>query len=252
MFSLFRSNKTTPDLSFISTDMHSHLLPGLDDGLQEVHQTIEFARELQELGYKKLICTPHILSGVYDNSPETILPKLELVRTAFKENNIDMPVEAGAEYMVDADFENYINEGKQLLTFGDNLILIEMSYAAVSANIENVIFQLRLKGLQPILAHPERYGYYYANPAQYERFIELGCCLQINLLSLLGYYGEPAKNIAQNLLKKKLVSFVGTDMHHNNHLNALKNLASKKSFYKLFENVELKNKELLSPSSKNN
>ncbi len=244
MFSFFRSAKATPDLSFISADMHSHLLPGLDDGLQEIEQTIEYARELQQLGYKKLICTPHILSGVYDNSPETILPKLELVRNAFKEHNIDMPVEAAAEYMVDADFENYINEGKQLLTFGQNLILIEMSYAAASNNIEQVIFQLRLKGLQPILAHPERYGYL-SGIEKYQRFIDLGCLLQINILSLLGYYGEPAKNIAQDLIKKNMVSFVGTDMHHNNHLNALKSLASKKSFYKLFENIELKNKELL-------
>jgi len=245
MFSLFRSNKTIPDLSFISADMHSHLLPGLDDGLQEIEQTLQFVKELQQLGYKKLVCSPHILSGVYDNSPETILPKLELVRAALAENNIDMPVEAAAEYMVDADFENYVNEGKQLLTFGKNLILIEMSYAAASNNIEQVIFQLRIKGLQPVLAHPERYNYYLSNPKQYERFVDLGCMLQINLLSLLGYYGEPAINIAQDLLKKNLISFVGTDMHHDNHLNALKSLASKKSFYKLFENIELKNKELL-------
>lgn len=245
MFSFFRSSKTTPDLSFISVDMHSHLLPGLDDGLQEVQQTVEFAKELQDLGYKKLICTPHILSGVYNNSPETILPKLELVRSAFAENKIDMPVEAAAEYMVDADFESYMNEGGRLLTFGKNLILIEMSYAAASNNIENVIFQLRLKGMQPILAHPERYIYYYSKPDQYERFVDLGCYLQINILSLLGYYGEPAKNIAQDLIKKNKVSFVGTDMHHENHMNALKTLASKKNFYKLFENIELKNKELL-------
>lgn len=245
MFSLFRSSNTTPDLSFISVDMHSHLLPGLDDGLQEMEQTLAFVKELQQLGYKKLICTPHILSGVYENSPQTILPKLELVRTAFAENNIDMQVEAAAEYMVDADFENYVNEGKQLLTFGKNLILIEMSYAAASNNIEQVIFQLRVKGLQPILAHPERYGYYYPNPQQYERFIDLGCYLQINALSLLGYYGDPAKNIAQNLLKKNQVSFMGTDMHHENHLAALKTLVSKKHFYKLFENIQLKNKELL-------
>ena len=245
MFSLFRSAKTKPDLSFISADMHSHLLPGLDDGLQDVEQTLRFVKELQLLGYKKLICSPHVLSGMYDNTPETILPKLELVRATLAENNIDMPVEAAAEYMVDADFENYVNEGKRLLTFGKNLILIEMSYAAASNNIEQVIFQLRIKGLQPVLAHPERYSYYLSNFDQYQRFVDLGCFLQINVLSLLGYYGEPAKIIAQNLLKKNLVSFVGTDMHHDNHLNALKNLTSKKSFYKLFENIELKNKELL-------
>lgn len=245
MFSLFRSSEVTPDLSFITADMHSHLLPGLDDGLQEPEQTLKFIKELQQLGYKKLICTPHILSGVYNNSPETILPKLELVRTSLAENNIDMQIEAAAEYMVDADFENYMNEGKHLLTFGKNFILIEMSYAAASSNIEQVIFQLRIKGLQPILAHPERYNYYIGTPQQYERFVDLGCLLQINLLSLLGYYGDAAKNIVQNLLKKNLVSFVGTDMHHENHLAALKKLATKKSFYKLFENIELKNKDLL-------
>jgi tyrosine-protein phosphatase YwqE len=108
-----------------------------------------------------------------------------------------------------------------------------------------VIFQLRLKGLQPILAHPERYSYYFMNQEQYNRFVDLGCLLQINLISLLGYYGEGSKKIAEMLLKNNLVSFVGTDMHHDNHMNALKKLASKKSFYKLFENVEIKNKELL-------
>ena len=245
MFSLFGSKKITPDLSFLGADMHSHLLPGLDDGLQEINQTITFMQELQQMGYKKFICTPHILSDMYPNTPETILPKLELVRIALKENNIDVEVEAAAEYMVDLDFENLIDSGKQLLTFGKNLILIEMSYAAASNNIENVIFNLRLKGYQPVLAHPERYNYYIGNLEQFQRFIDLGCYMQINILSLLGYYGDAAKNTAQNLLKKNMVTLVGTDMHHDNHMNALKTLASKKSFYKLFENIHIRNKELL-------
>jgi protein-tyrosine phosphatase len=245
MFSLFGSSKTTPDLSFLSADMHSHLLPGLDDGLQEMEQTLEFIQQLQQLGYRKLICTPHILSDVYPNSPGTILPKLELVRSALQEKNIDMQVDAAAEYMVDGDFENYINAGKPLLTFGKNLILIEMSYVAASNNIEQVIFQLRIKGLQPVLAHPERYAYYLGTPEQHERFIDLGCMLQVNILSLLGYYGEPVKNCANNLLKKKMVTLLGTDMHHENHLKALKDLASKKSFYKLLDGIDIKNKELL-------
>jgi len=246
MFSLFGAfKKTTPDLSFLAADMHSHLLPGLDDGLQEIEQTIAFIKELQQLGYKKLICTPHILSDVYPNSPETILPKLELVRDALEKNNIDIQVEAAAEYMVDLDFENYFNAGKPLLTFGRNLILIEMSYVAASNNIENVIFNLKLKGLQPVLAHPERYNYYLGNLDQFQRFIDLGCYLQINILSLLGYYGEGSKITAQNLLKKNMVMLVGTDMHHENHLNSLKTLASKKSFYKLFEGIDIRNRELL-------
>lgn len=245
MFSFFKSKKLIPDLSFLGADMHSHLLPGLDDGLQEIEQTIAFMQQLEQMGYKKLVCTPHILSDLYPNSPGTILPRLELVRSALKENNIDMQVEAAAEYMVDLDFENYIDADKPLLTFGRNFILIEMSYAAASNNIEQVIFQLRLKNLQPVLAHPERYSYYLGSMEQYQRFMDLGCYLQINILSLLGYYGDLAKKTAENLLKKNMVSFVGTDMHHTNHMNALQSLASKKSFYKLFEGVEMKNKELL-------
>jgi tyrosine-protein phosphatase YwqE len=245
MFSLFGTKRTTPDLSFIGADMHSHLLPGLDDGLQTIEQTVNYIRQLQQMGYKKLICTPHILAEVYPNSPATILPKLELVRTALQENNIDIQVEAAAEYMVDLDFENHVLEGKPLLTFGKNLILIEMSYVAASNNIESVIFQLKLKGLQPILAHPERYNYYAGNIETFQRFIDLGCYLQINILSLLGYYGEGAKKTAQNLLKKNMVTLVGTDMHHENHLNSLKDLASRKSFYKLFEGINIRNKELL-------
>lgn len=245
MFSLFGSKSTIPNLSFLAADMHSHLLPGLDDGLQEIEQTMSFMRQLQQMGYKKLICTPHILSDVYPNSPDTILPKLDLVRSALKENNIDIQVEAAAEYMVDIDFENYLSAGKPLLTFGKKFILIEMSYAAASNNIENIIFDLRLKGFQPILAHPERYNYYLGSIEQFQRFIDLGCLLQINILSLLGYYGDASRNTAENLLKKNMVSFVGTDMHHDNHMDALKKLASKKSFYKLFENIELRNRELL-------
>jgi protein-tyrosine phosphatase len=246
MFSLFNSfKKTTPDLSFLSVDMHSHLLPGIDDGLQNIEKTMFFMHQLQQLGYTKLICTPHILSDVYPNSPGTILPKLQLVRDALKQNNINISVEAAAEYMVDLDFENCINADQPLLRFGQNLILIEMSYVAASNNIENVIFQLRLKGFQPVLAHPERYNYYGGNIAQYQRFIDLGCYLQINILSLLGYYGGGPKNVAQTLLRKNMVTFVGTDMHHENHLSALKSLASKKSFYKLFDGVDIRNKELL-------
>jgi protein-tyrosine phosphatase len=246
MFSLFSSSKkTTPDLSFLAADMHSHLLPGLDDGLQELEESISFIQQLQQMGYQKLICTPHILSDMYPNSPETILPKLELVRAALQEKNINVHVEAAAEYMVDLDFENYVDAGKPLLTFGKNLLLIEMSYAAASNNIENVIFNLKLKGFQPVLAHPERYNYYFGNIELFQRFIDLGCYLQINILSLLGYYGDAAKNTAQNLLKKNMVTLVGTDMHHENHMHALKDLTSKRSFYKLFENIQIRNKELL-------
>lgn len=246
MFSFFKkSGRVEPDLSFIGADMHSHLLPGIDDGLQTPEESIAFIGDLYNLGYKKLICTPHIISDIYPNSPETILPKLEMVRQAVKEKGIDIVIEAAAEYMVDMDMEKLVVENKPLLTFGRNLILIEMSFVAASPNIEQVIFQLRLKGLQPVLAHPERYGYYHNDFEKYRHYVELGCLLQVNLLSLLGYYGKAVKTIAEKLIKHRMVDLLGTDMHHDRHLAALKDLASKKDFYKQFEGIDIRNKRLL-------
>jgi protein-tyrosine phosphatase len=246
MFSFFKKNRhTDADLSFICADMHSHLLPGIDDGLQNIEESVAFISELSNMGYQKLICTPHIIPDIYPNTPETILPKLDLVRTALKEKNINVVIEAAAEYMVDADLERLITDNKQLLTFGKNLILIEMSFVAASPNIDNVIFQLRLKGLQPVIAHPERYAYYHNDFEKYRHYIDLGCILQVNLLSLLGYYGKPVKIIAEKLIKHHMVSLLGTDMHHERHLAALKDLATRKEFYNFFEGIDIMNKKLL-------
>src|SRR3954454_19973919 len=135
MFSFFRSSKAEPDLSFIGADMHSHLLPALDDGLKTMDETIYFIQNLHSLGYQKFICTPHIITDLHPNSPNTILPRLEEVRIALKEQNLPVQIEAAAEYMVDIDFENSIRDGNQLLTIGNKNILIEMSYIAPSPNI---------------------------------------------------------------------------------------------------------------------
>src|SRR4051794_25615081 len=245
MFSFFHSSKAEPDLSFIGADMHSHLLPALDDGLKTMDDTINFIRQLHSLGYQKFICTPHIITDLYPNSPATILPRLEEVRNALKEQNIPVQIEAAAEYMVDMDFEDSIRNGDQLLTIGDKNILIEMSYIAPSPNMEQVIFELNMKGLKPIIAHPERYLYYHNNFERYQRFIDLGAVLQINLLSLLGYYGKNVKVVAEKLIKQKMIQFAGTDMHHTNHLNALLELARKRDFYKLIAEADLLNKTLL-------
>src|SRR3954462_2583871 len=103
MFKLFggSSKITDTDLSFLSVDMHSHLLPGLDDGLQTIDQTMVFMQQLQKMGYQKLICTPHILSDMHPNTPETILPKLDLVRNELAKKSLNIQVEAAAEYMID-------------------------------------------------------------------------------------------------------------------------------------------------------
>lgn len=244
--SLFGSNKTHADLSFLSVDMHSHLLPGLDDGLEIVDQSVSFIEQLKGLGYQKLICTPHIFFDMYPNSPETILPRLDLVRDALAKAAIDIQIEAAAEYMIDLEFEKLLDSGKPLMTFGEkNYILVEMSYIAPSPNFEKVIFNLQMKGLKPIFAHPERYAYLHNQPGKYERLIELGCDLQVNLLSLSGFYGKEVKKSAELLFKKKMVSFLATDMHHEKHMLLLKELVQQKDFHSTVASAELLNKTLL-------
>ncbi len=244
LLSLFKK-KIQPDLSFIAVDMHSHLLPGIDDGLQDIEKTISFMQDLHAVGYKKFICTPHILNGVHNNSPETILPVLDNVRALLKERNIPILVEAAAEYMVDDSFEELVKSDRPLLTFGRNNILIEMSYMAPSPNLYQVIFDLKMKGLNPILAHPERYNYYHMD---FEKYIEIkgrDIFFQVNLLSLSGYYGKQVKKTAEKLIEKGMVEFIGTDMHHDNHLMAFKQLTSSKYLYDLLKNKPLLNTTLL-------
>ena len=247
---LFGPKKADADLSFIGVDMHSHLLPGIDDGLQEIKQSVAFIKELKTLGYQKLICTPHILMDLYPNSRETILPKLDLVRKALQAERVDMPVDAAAEYMIDHSFAELLSKSKKhdLLTINNQYILVEMSYLAPSPNVEQVIFDLRMMGLTPILAHPERYSYYHRQFNAYERFVELGCLLQVNLLSLSGGYGPHVKKTAEKLFKKQLVSYLGTDMHHDKHLQMLQQLATRKDFYELVTPADIRNKRLLKQS----
>jgi len=245
MFGFFKNAHVIPDLSFIGVDMHSHLLPGLDDGFVNIEDSIEIIKELQLLGYEKLICTPHILSDYYKNSPETILPKLAALQNALIENNISVKLEAAAEYMIDYDFEQMFYAGNQLLTFGKNYILVEMSYVAASPNFEKMIFELKVKGLQPILAHPERYNFYHQNFDIYNRLKDIGCLFQVNLLSLAGYYGKPVEKVALKLIKENMIDFIGTDLHHTNHFNAMKAFVSHKNFYKIVKDIDFKNKTLL-------
>jgi len=244
MFSLFTNSKIIPDLSFIGVDMHSHLLPGIDDGLQKTEDTVSFMKELYQLGYKKFICTPHVMGGVHANSPGTILPVLSMVKDALKQNGIPVDIEAAAEYMIDHEFEQSIVKKDPLLIFAKKYILVEMSYVAASPFLNQVIFNLQLEGLQPVLAHPERYNYYHSKFSNYEKIKDRGCLFQVNILSLSGYYGKQVKAIAEKLLKAKMVEFVGTDMHHQNHLDAVKKFTSTKQCYHLLKDVALLNATL--------
>jgi len=230
------------DFSSLGTDMHSHLIPGIDDGAKSVEDSVELIRHLHSLGYTKLITTPHVMSYYFQNTPETILGGLEIVRAALKENNIPVEISAAAEYYIDDGFIRKLEEEK-LLTFGDNYLLVEVSYINPPDNVRDILFRAQVLGYKPILAHPERYPFWYRSLDEYQRFFDMGVILQLNLNSLSGYYGPDAKRIAEKLIEMEIVQALGTDMHHMKHGAFLSKVVHEKSLRRILE-MPLINREL--------
>lgn len=191
---LFSSGRLSEpvDMAAIGTDMHSHLIPGIDDGADTLEASVELIKGMKEMGYKKLITTPHIQGEFYRNSPETILPGLERVKRELKKQNVQMEMEAAAEYLIDDKFEEKYKSGN-ILTFGNKHLLIEFSYFNEHPNWQQYIFDLQIDGYKIILAHPERYSYFFRNFRKYEEIKDRGVLFQININSLTGYYSAEVK-----------------------------------------------------------
>jgi protein-tyrosine phosphatase len=227
MFGLFKKKEKLPlfdgNYSGLHTDMHSHLLPGIDDGAPDLDTSIMLIKGMMEMGYKKFITTPHIYPDLYPNTKETILNAHSLLLKRIKEEQLNVDVHAAAEYFMDDMFAERLQKKEELLTIHENWVLVEISFVSPPGDFNENIFNLILNGYQPVLAHPERYKYYYNQPEVFHRFKDQGCYLQINLLSLLGYYGKSAQETARMLVNEKLVDLIGTDLHHIRHLQAMNN-----------------------------
>lgn len=227
MFGLFKKKEKLPlfdgNFSGLQTDMHSHLLPGIDDGAPDLDTSIFLIKGMMELGYKKFITTPHIYPDLYPNTKETINAAYELLKQRLKEEQLNVEVKAAAEYFMDDLFAERLQRKEELLTIHKNWVLIEISFMSPPGDLNENIFGLILNGYQPVLAHPERYSFYYNQPDIFHRFKDQGCYLQINLLSLIGYYGKTVQETARMLVKENLVDLVGTDLHHIRHLQAMNN-----------------------------
>lgn len=200
-------------------DIHSHLLPGIDDGAKNISDTIKLAKAFEEIGFSQFVTTPHIKNHFWDNSAATIIAKQQHTAIALEENNIKIPFRAAAEYFIDDWFENHFKTEK-LLTIKDNYVLVEISYINPPVQLHKILFDLRVAGYIPILAHPERYLYYHKNFDEYEKLKKLGCLFQLNLLATTGYYGNEVTKITEELLKKGMYNFVGSDVHHHNHIKS--------------------------------
>ncbi|GAB7257491.1 tyrosine-protein phosphatase [Polaribacter sp. OB-PA-B3] len=232
----FFKKKEIPLTEFFTNnfiDIHSHLLPGIDDGAKNIDNSIELILKMYSYGIKNFITTPHVLGDVYPNSSETIKSKLEEVRTALKNKGFkDIKINAAAEYMMDEQFVNRLKSG-DILTLKGNYILVEMSYFNAPMNLYDVLFDIQLKGYKPVLAHPERYNFFHNDLQNYHKLKKAGCLFQLNLLSLTEQYGKNVQKISNELLKQNLYDFVGSDTHHKNHLQLLKKIGSQKNLKKI-------------------
>ncbi|MBX3242567.1 MAG: histidinol phosphatase [Chitinophagaceae bacterium] len=224
MFSFFKKKKPLPeahDLSVLKCDMHSHLIPGIDDGSPDVDTSITLIEGLKKLGYKKIITTPHLMADLYPNSRTTILNGFDKLVKALQKRKIDIPVRAAAEYFLDDHFDSLLEKDEPLLTIKDNLVLVEFSFASIPIDYKQKLFNMQMKGYKPILAHPERYAYLHKKFELYEELRDFGCLFQVNLLSLIGYYGKNIEAAAEKLYKLKYIELLGTDLHHERHMENL-------------------------------
>lgn len=226
----------------VSTDIHSHLIAGIDDGSKSIEESVEMVKQFALNGYKKLITTPHIMSDYYKNSPDTIFPGLEVLRKKLKEEQVDIELEAAAEYYLDEYFVDLIQNDEDIMTFGDKYVLFETSFMNKPRNLEQVIFTLSTKGYKPVLAHPERYVYLSSDFSAYQELKDKGVLFQLNFISLSGYYSPIVKKTAEKLIDAGLVDFIGSDCHGQRHLDAIEKTKTSKYLKKLADLPLLNNR----------
>ncbi|HEX2536405.1 MAG TPA: CpsB/CapC family capsule biosynthesis tyrosine phosphatase [Chitinophagaceae bacterium] len=243
---MFWRKKKEPetDLSWLHTDMHSHLVPGIDDGAPDLATAVELVRGLAGLGYKKLITTPHVLWDLYQNTPEKIAAGIEDLRKGVQEAGIEVELAAAAEYFIDDHFEQQLKAKAPLLHLSGNLVLVEFSMLTAPLELQQVLFDLQLEGHQPLIAHPERYTYLSRKRSFFDELRDAGCQFQLNLLSLTGYYGNSVQELAEYLLKNDFYAYAGTDLHNPRHLEMLRRLGASPLFRRLQEERRMKNREL--------
>ncbi len=242
MFS-FLKPKSTDHLKPLLTDIHSHLLPQLDDGVTSLQESEKLIQQFIQLGYSKLVTTPHIMSDFYRNEPEQIKERLEALQMHLKDQQVDITIEAAAEYYLDEVLISKVKSNESLLTFGSSYLLFETNFLTEPFQLNEFIFSVTTQGYKPVLAHPERYQYLVNNFDKVEDLRNRGVLFQINIPSILGAYSKPIQKLSIHLIDKGYVEFLGSDCHNQMQMELLKSAVHDKHFKKAL-NLPLLNRSL--------
>lgn len=235
--------KNAIPLKDLEVDLHSHFIPGVDDGSKSFEESVSMIKQIADLGYRKVITTPHIQFENFKNSPANILPALDSLRLAVKAEGVDIEIEAGAEYLMDDGFEALI-KADSFLTFGSKYILVEFSYFSIHPAYKEYLFELQINGYKVILAHPERYGFWYRDMAKFEDLKDRGLFFQMNIGSITGYYAPGVRKFAEKLIDAGMIDFVGSDMHNQKMMDEMVKSQYDRLMEKLVSKGKLLNKTL--------
>lgn len=219
LLNIFRK-KEPVSLPF-TTDIHCHVIPGVDDGSPDAATSAELVSRMSAWGIKNIIATPHITEATFENTPDILDPALEELQEELKKRDIRVNVTRASENRIDDFFRDQLEKG--LITpMPDNYILVECSFIQEPWELDKFLFDLKIQGFRPIIAHPERYHYYYdSNPARYDELHRAGNLFQINVLSLAGAYSKTEKKMAEELIRRGYVDFLGTDLHNHRHADCI-------------------------------
>ncbi|MCM1337249.1 MAG: hypothetical protein NC187_06530 [Candidatus Amulumruptor caecigallinarius] len=236
MFSLFKKSQSAPAQLPVATDIHCHIVPGVDDGSPDVSTSVELIDRLRGIGFKRIFASPHVTGSVFENTEETLAGPLAELNAALRAKD-GFSIDRHAEYRLDDFFVEQLEKGA-IKALPGNFILVENSFLQEPWNLEQLVYELKLKGYNPILAHPERYGYYQHHRERYHQLHSSGLCFQINLLSLADHYGGEERETAEWLISQGLVDFLGSDVHRHNHLDSIEAYLRTKRAARHFEALQ--------------
>ncbi len=244
IFSLFGKKKEKQKGPALKIDLHSHLIPGIDDGSKSMEESLTLLKGMEALGYEKVITTPHIMFDTYKNTPKIINEGLLSLREAAKFEGIDVEIEAAVEYYLDEGFYTHLHSD-EVMSIKGKYLLFETSYVSKPLQLEEMIFEIGTAGYTPLMAHPERYRYIKDPLKEYTRLKDLGVMFQVNLNSFGGHYGKSAKSLADFLSKEGMIDFLGSDVHHKKQVETLSGVFQSEAYSEVFKNNTIRNGELI-------
>lgn len=238
MFNIFQRKSKKDAKLFYTTDVHSHILPGVDHGSQSVEESLEMLQAQLDMGISHVMCTSHVTAETFENTPESLTAAYEELKNAIAREGLPINIYVSAEYRID-EYWTQEYEAGHLLPLPGNHVLLENSFAQELIGIDNMMFELQVKGYRPILAHPERYRYYNDRRDRYKTLHNASVKFQINILSLAGYFGKGARERALWLIQNNLCDMLGSDMHNMEHVQIIKEYIGSRDWRKLCDKYNL-------------